>query len=188
MTTPRIACLGWGSLIWNPGDLPTIGEWRPNGPMLPVEFARESADRRMTLVICEDVELVQTYWALLNVPDIKTAIASLARREGIAKRIATDIGYFDGALITSSGLSRDVVKAWGIEHELDGAVWTNLPWGFKDSRGVMPSAVEVVAHLSKLNGTVRDQAREYIEKAPSQIDTAYRRTITKELGWPNKAT
>lgn len=184
-TTPRIACLAWGSLIWNPGDLPAIGEWQPNGPMLPVEFARESVDHRMTLVICEDVEPVQTYWVLLNVPDLKTAIARLARREGITKRVNADIGYFDGTLSTSSGLSADVVKAWGTRHELDGAVWTNLPWGFKDSRGVMPSGTEVVAHLAKLDGKVRDQAREYIENAPGQIDTAYRRMITNELGWAN---
>lgn len=49
----------------------------------------------------------------------------------------------------------------------------------------MPSAAEVVAYLANLDGKVRDQALEYIVKAPVQIDTVYRRTITKELGWAN---
>ena len=45
-----IVCLGWGSLIWRPGDLP-VGDWRDDGPEIKVEFVRESTDHRLTLVL-----------------------------------------------------------------------------------------------------------------------------------------
>lgn len=54
----RIVIPGWGSLIWNPGNLAMTGEWQPDGPMLPVEFARVSTDGRLTLVIAPDVPAV----------------------------------------------------------------------------------------------------------------------------------
>lgn len=51
----KIACLGWGSLIWNPGDLKIKTEdWFSGGPILPIEFVRISTDKRVTLVIDEE--------------------------------------------------------------------------------------------------------------------------------------
>jgi hypothetical protein len=44
----RIACVGWGSLVWDPRDLPVKGAWRPDGPRLPIEFARQSDNGRLT--------------------------------------------------------------------------------------------------------------------------------------------
>lgn len=40
----KIVVLGWGSLIWNPGDLKINSEWQKDGPTLPIEFARVSSD------------------------------------------------------------------------------------------------------------------------------------------------
>lgn len=40
-------------MVWKPGDLPIVGEWRPDGPALPVEFSRQSRDGRMTLVVTD---------------------------------------------------------------------------------------------------------------------------------------
>ena len=77
----RIACIGWGSLVRDQRDLPVVGDWRNDGPMLPVEFARESGGRRLTLVICDGVQPVQTYWCLLNVSDLSNAVSKLAKRE-----------------------------------------------------------------------------------------------------------
>ncbi|HOW68396.1 MAG TPA: hypothetical protein P5055_13320 [Candidatus Paceibacterota bacterium] len=48
-----IAILGWGSLIWNPRDLPITGDWQGDGPVLPIEFTRISDNGRLTLVIDE---------------------------------------------------------------------------------------------------------------------------------------
>lgn len=48
-----IVCLCWGSLIWDAGELPVCSAWHADGPALPIEFARESADGRITLVVAE---------------------------------------------------------------------------------------------------------------------------------------
>ena len=55
----EIAVLGWGSLIWCPRELILAGEWKPDGPFLPVEFARVSQDKRLTLVLYPGTEPVQ---------------------------------------------------------------------------------------------------------------------------------
>jgi hypothetical protein len=47
----KIACIGWGSLIWDNGNLDSKGDWQNDGPMIPVEFARQSKNGRITLVI-----------------------------------------------------------------------------------------------------------------------------------------
>ena len=39
-----IVCLGWGSLVRDPGELPMRGNWQTAGPSLPIEFARKPRD------------------------------------------------------------------------------------------------------------------------------------------------
>ena len=76
-----IVCLGWGSLIWRPGDLP-VGDWRDDGPEIKVEFVRESTDHRLTLVLDPDADdPVTSLWAPMTVCDLDTAVTELADRE-----------------------------------------------------------------------------------------------------------
>ncbi len=79
----KIACLGWGSLIWNPESLLIIREWFQDGPILPIEFARQSNDGRLTLVITENAQPVRTLWALMATTDLEIAKKSLLFREKI---------------------------------------------------------------------------------------------------------
>ena len=185
-----IACIGWGSLVWDPRSLPLHGTWQNDGPPLPVEFARESGTRPgkrcISLVICADVPRVQTCWALLDVPDIRTARDELGRREYEEAKpnwIEANIGFWDGASGTSSGMEAETIAAWAAERGFAGAVWTSLPCGFRKIRGTMPTVQAVVSYLRALDAVDKPGAEKYARSAPPQIDTSYRRAIAEALGW-----
>lgn len=190
-----IACIGWGSLVYEARDLP-CSAWRYDGPLLPVEFARESGGKRksdpgdrITLVICPDVPRVPTCWALLDVPDMQTARHRLARREyADATDAWTDAhtGFWDHGTGASYGLEAETIGAWASARGFAGAVWTHLDYGFKASRNVMPEGSAVVAFLRNLDAQKQPEAERYVRCAPAQIDTPYRRLIERELGWHRK--
>ncbi len=73
----KIACIGWGSLVWQPKDLIIQNEWHSDGPMLPVEFIRQSENGRLTLVITQNATPVRTLWALMSTTEIEQARRSL---------------------------------------------------------------------------------------------------------------
>ena len=177
----KIACLGWGSLIWNPGALPIQRKWFKDGPFAPVEFTRQSSGDRITLVIDGSASPVRLLWAHMLPTELQSAKEALRDREGIqGENWASKIGSWQrggGAPVSMPELPR-----WADAHGLDAAIWTALPPKFGDKE-VSPSVDQVIEHLRGLTGTSRDQAKEYIERAPRQIDTEYRRRIEAALGW-----
>jgi hypothetical protein len=78
-----IVCIGWGSLIWCQKALPITGEWHSDGPNLAIEFARQSRDGRVTLVLCDGVPACRTLWAELAVSTLDKAKEALRQREGV---------------------------------------------------------------------------------------------------------
>lgn len=181
-----IACIGWGSLIHNPGTLPCRGAWKFDGPMLPIEFARESASQAITLVISPASPRVRTCWTVLDIPDVDSARQALGLREypaAKAKWIQDYIGFSDATAKLSFGLEADTITSWLESRGLSGAVWTNLPCKFNQQNGVMPTAEQVVTYLESLKGPAREAAEVYVRSAPAQIDTPYRRLIADKLGW-----
>jgi hypothetical protein len=175
-------CLGWGSLIWCQKALPVTGAWQPDGPELSVEFARESKDKRITLVLCEGLPDVRTLWAELDVAALAEAKKALAAREGIVDdNIRHSIGFWSPDA-RSRGSGADTVAAWAAGRNLDGVVWTALKPRIGGVQRV-PDKDEVIAHLRALTGTERDNAEEYVRLAPRQILTPYRRAIEEALGW-----
>lgn len=176
-----IACIGWGSLIWRPETLPIQRHWFEDGPFLPVEFARESKDGRITLVICADRPLVRTLWAIMDCATLDDAVEALRIREGIFQRNTKDhIGIFSDQQAPNGSIEKTIGE-WALSKKLSGAVWTALPPKF-GNREEMPSEDEVIAHFRGLRGSMRDNAIEYVECAPRQIDTPYRRRIEAEFG------
>ena len=178
-----IVCLGWGSLIWDPRTLPRRGRWRLDGPRLPIEFAREAADKRITLVVTEGAPVLDVLWIELDVPSLVQAKRALAHREKITDAsIERDVGYCDGGQTSPYPIAA-TVAAWAEQREVGAVVWTGLRPGFREKRGTVPAITDVLGHLRGLDGGERDRAERYIRRAPEQIRTPYRDAIQRELGW-----
>lgn len=178
----NIACLGWGSLIWNPQALPIQKSWFQDGPLLPLEFARHSQDDRITLVITPGTQKVRSLWTLMSVSDKKIAMEKLAEREGIRpENISHDIGWWTSPG-TWQGQSAEAIGKWASLIGLDAVIWTNLaPKFYNEAR--VPTIEEVLSFLHKQSPARKKRAEEYVRKAPRQIDTAYRRRIEAEFHW-----
>jgi hypothetical protein len=177
----QIACLGWGSLVWDPRELAIQQRWFEDGPMIRVDFLRQSMDGRITLVLDATALPVRSLWALMDATELAQAREDLRAREGVyAKNAATHIGGWSlGDADPSNILDLEPwARARGVQH----VVWTALPAKFGlDDR--TPSAQEVVAYLRGLVGPKRDTAERYIRRAPQQIDTPLRRQIAAALNW-----
>lgn len=178
-----IACLGWGSLVWDPRDLPIRGEWFSDGPFLPMEFARQSKDDRITLVLMpERFALVRSLWSLLSVRELAEAREALRRRECIPSKNGEEhlAHWRRGEAGTGVGQR---IQRWAEALDIDAVVWTNLPPKFQNTDGKIPSSEEVVKHLERLPHEKRKNAERYIRMTPRQIDTDYRRIIEAKFGW-----
>lgn len=173
----QIACLAWGSLVWDPRTLPVSSRWRSDGPLLPIEFARISANRRVTLVLLKGARLVQCLWATLGTQTIGEAVEALAAREGAPTH---RIAYWSPQR-SSPHLGAKAVRDWAHSRQLAGVVWTGLPprdLG-DDIATIKRAALE---HILSLDPEYRSRAEEYIRNAPPQIDTPVRRHLEETLG------
>ena len=181
-----IVCLGWGSLIWDHRNLPTGGQWRNDGPALPVEFARQSKDGRMTLVIADKSEPIPVLWTRLELNRLDDARHALAHREGISfANFDVSVGYWSETLQSTHTQAGPIGK-WAGNVGASAVVWTALKPRF-GGESITPSCKQVVSHLSELDGNARRRAEEYVRRAPAQISTHYRDAIEQELGWTVQA-
>ncbi len=174
-------------MVWDPGSLPLESRWFGDGPLLPIEFARESNNRLITLVITPGATPLRSLWALMALGELESAKQALADRETRRKVKPQDVpkfvGFWSEAGTSGEGYAGDIGR-WAFEKGLDAVVWTALPYGLKDQPGQKPSPEQVVSHLKdKLSGEQKKRAEEYIRKAPLQIETEYRKRIETELGW-----
>lgn len=176
----KIACLGWGSLIWDPRKLLTKGEWKLDGPKIPLEYKRQSGDGRLTLVIDFQSDPLTTLWMAMGTDDLVEAIESLRSRE---KTNVLHIGSVLSSEVSSDPL-RSVIVTWAKERNLDAVIWTNLSAKFNE-KAIGPTLEEAVEYLKSLNGEKFDSAKEYVRKTPSQINTHYRQKFMAEFGWDN---
>ena len=172
-----IACLGWGSLIWDSRGLPIQRNWFDDGPLIHVEFARKSQDGRISLVLTVTEKPVMSLWAVMDTTDITTAREALRKREGCNSDAIGSwvIGEPSPKLVLG-------LPEWTQARSIDAVVWTALPPEFAGGEAA-PTEGDVVRYLSQLTGPVRDTAERYVRYAPRQIDTAYRRRIEAVLHW-----
>ncbi len=176
----KIACIGWGSLVWSPGVLRCRGEWQLDGPMLPLEFARTSKDGRLTLVLTDGATAVSSLWVELDYADPQSAKAALQGREATGP---LSIGLWPGPTPRYAVGAVEIAK-WAEAKGLGAVVWTALPPKFGNADGKAPeSAQSAVAYLQRLDAEVGTKAREYVVRAPAQVRTAFRVAFEEELGW-----
>ena len=182
-----IAILGWGSIIWDPRDLPHYGPWKRGGPKLPIEFSRVSNDCRLTLVI-DIVAGAQcpTRFVLSPRSDVSDAAEDLRRREGTVQK---HIGFYNKRTDQSSIEKYpqqvniiDVLSQWCNEKRIDALVWTALPSNFKDETEVVFSVEAAITYLRGLPMSALENSLKYVRNAPEEVDTPLRRRISAE--WP----
>lgn len=179
----KIACLGWGSLIWRPKNLLIRREWFSDGPLLRVEFVRQSENGRLTLVISENAKPVRTLWALMATEDLDEAKNSLGIREGIPRsRFASWIASIK-VTDEPNGEIQLGIQNWAKSLELDAVIWTNIPAKFNGQDNTEPSLEAATEYIKSLDINKRTLAEEYVRKAPKQIDTEFRRKFESEFGW-----
>ncbi|MBY5422307.1 hypothetical protein [Rhizobium leguminosarum] len=171
----KIACLGWGSLVWDPKELPLRSKWFPDGPAVRVEFVRQSGKEhgRITLVILPSAKVVTSLWAEMDSDDPDAAKELLRLREG--KPFRHHIGLWRRGQPEPGSLPG--LSEWAVARAVEAVIWTDLPPKFQGEEGRIPSVQDVVAYLQGLPAEPRAAAIEYIRNAPMQIDTAYRHEI-----------
>jgi hypothetical protein len=180
----RIACLGWGSLVWDPRELPIQREWFADGPFVQVEFVRQSDNGRVTLVLEASAPPSRSLWAVMDHTEVGAAREALRKREGVSKERLSDIGGWSKGE-ASPGFILDLPE-WAVSHGLEGVVWTALPSKFNGKEHCTPTIAQVLEYLADLTATTRDSAERYIRCAPRQIDTPYRRRIEAVLHWTHR--
>lgn len=198
MTPPqRIGVLAWGSLVWAQGDLRTDSRWHNNGPVLPLEFARESTGPRVTLVIVDGYEhLSTTYWAVSSEPAVDLAGSNLrARERNIARsdihilergKKPRSLGVGPGPSATTTEAIADWLASPAAS-DLGAVIWTGLPpKRFDPSTGPVALSEQVIAFLDELHPDNRLLSQEYFERAPEAIDTPVRRAVMEHFQWTRR--
>jgi len=179
----KIAIIGWGSLIWDPQDLPREGAWQRGGPKLPIEFSRISQDGRLTLVIDESHGiLVPTRYVLSPRTNLEDAIADLLVRERTTKK---GIGFVDlkHNNLKTQGCSTkigEIIRAWTKKTGFDSAIWTALEPNFKTEIRDDFSIKRATEYLSNLPKTAKTHALNYFQNAPEEVLTPLRKALLKE--------
>jgi len=189
----KIAVLAWGSLVGEPRDLQAAGTFAPNGPLLPIEFCRVSADGRLTLVIDETFGAIcTTYSASSALQDLDAAVENLRVREGM--QLARAVGFVEVA----SGKRSDVaierhpqavetIAAWAESNGCDAAIWTALAsnFGEPDKAGEpfsITAATQYLETLEKIDAVKFSRALAHIRAAPPEVQTPVREEVEKR--WP----
>lgn len=184
----KIALIGWGSLIWEPGNLTTHvrGGWKTGGPELPLEFSRKSTSRSGALTLVIDPvhgEQCSTRFISSSRRRLDKAILDLKSREGVP--LVDSIGFVDVASGESRGATEEILKTirnWADQRDYEAVIWTALGSNFNNY-----TVETAVQYLRELPMAGKEKAKEYIERAPEEVVTPLRRGVSRVV-WENYST
>ncbi|MCI4662238.1 MAG: hypothetical protein MRY63_10530 [Neomegalonema sp.] len=189
MAEPRIAVIGWGSLIWDLDNLTphVTGAWGiGSGPALPLEFTRISPKRKMALTVvidrahgadCPTSHITSTR------REIEAAVADLAARERVP---AHRIGWVDTQRDDGFGpdpVTLAEVGLWCRDNGMSGAVWTELPANFTEVTRQPFGFDNALSYLKTLDEASLVEAKRYIEEAPRTTVTPLRSALSQDPWW-----
>jgi len=159
--------------------------------VLPIEFARVSSDKRLTLVIHPGSADQRTYWALSEFEAVNKARENLGAREGTSLRHIHSV-TIDGQ--EQGEIDRQVaakIREWlSAQQNLHAAIWAGLPSNWERERQgkkfTPEDAVQYMSELERARDEAKvayDRAHEYVSNAPPQIQTPVRKMIRERKGW-----
>ncbi len=176
----KIAILGWGSLIYDHGEMLLEGKWECNGPVLKIEFSRISSDGRLTLVIDPGHGSdITTQYATSGRSEIEDAVCDLMIREGTNR---DKIGMWIRQSSGNVACNHPSIRDWLDDSDFDGVIWTNLKSNFEKKQNADFSNDSALRYLEALSPICKANARNYINKAPEQTQTRLREFL-KTRGW-----
>ena len=208
-----IACLGWGSLIWDLDGLPidqltgdvlapawarcaheqgrAIGDWQTDGPPVRVEFLRRSGCRTCGPACGRGPLTLVLYEAATPVPSLWARMTNVDTLDAAVRSLATRERLTGGNAESNIGRwSRDQADPASIPGL---SAWAaghddvdHVIWTAlapKFEGDAPPTEDGAVKYLDSLSGEHRRRAEEYVRCAPPQINTAYRRRIIDNLQW-----
>lgn len=175
----RIAIIGWGSLIWSPGDLAVQYPLQPTDLCLNLEFARRASDGRLTLVL-DPVNGVpcQVHATQYEGDNLNEAIRNLRYRERV--RSKAWIGYVNLKAGTRRAEAFEydpenvlAIEEWGRRHNWDAVIWSALRSNFPAP--YTPEAA--IRHLEALWPHELHKALDYVRNTPPQVKTPVRAAV-----------
>ena len=103
--------------MWDQRELPTKSGWIEQGPILPLEFSRKSADGRLTLVIdTKHGREVPTRYAESTRDNLEDASCGLMHREGTNR---PNIGKVDLRMKPDQAPAHELrIWEWAVAHGL----------------------------------------------------------------------
>lgn len=175
----KIAVICWGSIYWDKGSLKTLGDWKNDGPELPLEFSRISSlgksKERVTLVLDESARMCVTYWDLMVAIDLKSARNNLRDREGT---VTDDIHTFTRNQNPLSAIEIQI-DSWLVKHpEIDAVVWTGLNSNWSEIRNTQFSKEDLIQYLDGKKSSL-SRIKDHFNKAPPQLQTIGREVFMK---------
>jgi len=181
----RTAILGWGSLLWEGGaDFDRWhDEWRYDGPLLSLEFARVSTSRMGALTLVIDPKNgspVTVAWCLSKRAEPVDAAADLRCREGCSMRYVARLGLLRPTDdLPQEGPARGIA-AWAKELRVDSVVWAALEANFESVVQRPFSVSSAVDYLQALPVAAKVKAAEYVWRAPEFVHTPLRKALETE--------